>query len=97
VLRVRRGNNNNQTRAYGTFAFHAWIHDSIAADKTYDEFAREVLTAIGDETRNPPTVWSKDLKSPEQFVDDAAQLFLGVRMACAQCHHHPYEKWSQDD
>src|SRR5439155_19749867 len=32
-----------------------------------------------------------------QFVDDAAQLFLGVRMACAQCHHHPYEKWSQDD
>src|SRR5262249_47422457 len=36
-------------------------------------------------------------QQPQQFVDDAAQLFLGMRMACAQCHHHPYEKWSQDD
>jgi len=98
VLRVKRGNNNqNMSRAYGTFAFHSWIRESIAADKPYDEFAREILAAIGDETRNPPTVWYKDLKSPEQFVDDTAQLFLGVRMACAQCHHHPYEKWSQDD
>ena len=35
--------------------------------------------------------------TPEQFVDDTAQVFLGLRMACAQCHHHPYEKWSQDD
>jgi hypothetical protein len=34
---------------------------------------------------------------PEQFVDDTAQVFLGLRLACAQCHHHPYEKWSQDD
>jgi hypothetical protein len=42
-------------------------------------------------------VWYRDLQKPEQFVDDTAQLFLGVRMACAQCHHHPYEKWSQDD
>jgi hypothetical protein len=42
-------------------------------------------------------MWYRDLQKPEQFVDDTAQLFLGVRMACAQCHHHPYEKWSQDD
>jgi hypothetical protein len=97
VLRVKRGNNNNLGRAYGTFAFHSWIRESIAADKPYDEFAREILAAVGDETKSPPTVWYKDLRSAEQFVDDTAQLFLGVRMACAQCHHHPYEKWSQDD
>jgi hypothetical protein len=95
ILRVKRG--NQQGRAFGTFAFHNWIRESIAADKPYDEFAREILAAIGDETKAPPTVWYKDLQKPEQFVDDAAQLFLGVRMACAQCHHHPYEKWSQDD
>ena len=46
---------------------------------------------------SPPTVWYKELQKPEQFVDDTAQVFLGLRMACAQCHHHPYEKWSQDD
>src|SRR5205807_871333 len=37
------------------------------------------------------------LTQPQEFVDDAAQVFLGQRLACAQCHHHPYEKWSQDD
>jgi Protein of unknown function (DUF1553)/Protein of unknown function (DUF1549) len=97
VLRVRRGNIQNQNRAFGTFAFHNWIRESIAADKPYDQFAREILAAIGDESKAPPTVWYRDLQKPEQFVDDACQLFLGVRVACAQCHHHPYEKWSQDD
>src|SRR4029077_6556607 len=97
VLRVKRGNNQNQTRAFGTFAFHNWIRESIASDKPYDQFAREILAAIGDEAKSPPTMWYRDLQKPEQFVDDACQLFLGVRMACAQCHHHPYEKWGQDD
>jgi Protein of unknown function (DUF1553)/Protein of unknown function (DUF1549)/Bacterial Ig-like domain (group 2) len=97
VLRVKRGNNQNQNRAFGTFAFHNWIRESIANDKPYDQFAREILAAIGDESKAPPTVWFRDLQKAEQFVDDACQLFLGVRVACAQCHHHPYEKWSQDD
>ncbi|MBM4067828.1 MAG: DUF1553 domain-containing protein [Planctomycetes bacterium] len=95
VLRVKRG--NQQGRAFGTFAFHSWIREAIAQDRPYDEFARDILAALGDETKNPATVWYKDLRDPQQFVDDTAQLFLGVRMACAQCHHHPYEKWSQDD
>jgi hypothetical protein len=95
VLRVRRAKNPN--RAFGTFAFHGWIRESIAKDKPYDQFVREILAATGDEIKSPPTVWYKDLRTPDQFVDDAAQVFLGVRMACANCHHHPYEKWSQDD
>jgi hypothetical protein len=95
VLKVRRA--KNPARAFGTFAFHTWIRESIAADKPYDEFAREILTAIGDESKVPPTVWYKDILTPEQFVDDVSQVFLGTRIACAQCHHHPYEKWSQDD
>jgi hypothetical protein len=95
ILRVKRG--NQAGRAYGTFAFHGWIQDAIAADKPYDEFARDILGAVGDESKCPPTVWYKDLQRPDQFVDDTAQVFLGLRLACAQCHHHPYEKWSQDD
>ena len=83
--------------AQGTFAFHNWIRESIARDKPYDQFVREIIGASGDELKSPPTMWFRDLQKPEQFVDDVCQLFLGVRMACAQCHHHPYEKWSQDD
>jgi hypothetical protein len=95
VLRVKR--RGQPDRAKGTFAFHAWIRDAVAADMPYDEFARSILAAVGDEVNNPPTVWYKELQTPEQFVDDTAQVFLGLRLACANCHHHPYEKWGQDD
>jgi hypothetical protein len=95
VLRVKR--RGEQNRAQGTFAFHGWIRDAVAADMPYSEFVRNILGASGDEIKNPPTVWFKELEKAEQFVDDVAQVFLGQRLACAQCHHHPYEKWSQDD
>jgi hypothetical protein len=96
ILRVKRGN-NQQGRAYGTFTFHAWIRDALSTDLRYDDFAREILGAVGDETKCPPVVWYKDLRTPDQFVDNTAQVFLGLRLACAQCHHHPYERYSQDD
>jgi hypothetical protein len=95
ILHVKRRQQNNA--AQGTFAFHAWIREAMASDKPYDEFAREILTATGDESKHAPTVWYKELQQPNQFVDDTAQVFLGLRLACAQCHHHPYEKWGQDD
>lgn len=95
LLKVTRKNQPN--RASGTFAFHDWIRDAVAADVPYDRFVREILTATGDETKSPATVWYREIATPEQFADDASQLFLGQRMACANCHHHPYEKWSQDD
>jgi hypothetical protein len=98
ILRVKRGKDGNSAqRAEGTFAFHDWIREAVANDRPYNEFVRDILGATGDETKNPPTVWYKDLQQPEQFVDDTAQVFLGLRIACANCHHHPYEKWSQDD
>jgi Protein of unknown function (DUF1553)/Protein of unknown function (DUF1549) len=95
ILRVKR--RGQPDRARGTFEFHDWIREAVAHDLPYDEFARSILTASGDETMSPPTVWYKELLEPNQFVDDTAQVFLGLRLACAQCHHHPYEKWSQDD
>ena len=95
ILRVKR--RGQPDRMYGTFSFHHWIRQAIVQDKPYDAFVRDILAANGDETSHPPAVWYKELQAPEQFVDDTAQVFLGLRMACAQCHHHPYEKWSQDD
>jgi hypothetical protein len=95
ILRVKR--RGQPQRAHGTFAFHDWIRQAIAADKPYDRFVREIVAASGDELSHPPTIWYRELQTFEQFVDDTAQVFLGLRLACAQCHHHPYEKWSQDD
>jgi hypothetical protein len=95
ILRVKR--RQEPGRAAGTFAFHEWIREQIARDVPYSDFVRGVLTANGDERKNPPTVWYKEIEKVESFVDDVSQVFLGQRLACANCHHHPYEKWSQDD
>jgi hypothetical protein len=95
VLRVRRRGQGE--RAAGTFAFHEWIRAAVQADMPYSEFVKAILTATGDEARNPTTVWYKEMEKTENYVDDVAQVFLGQRLACANCHHHPYEKWGQDD
>ena len=79
------------------FAFHAWVRDSLLSNKHYDQFVRELLAATGTVIGNPPVAWYKRVKDPKQQIEDVAQLFLGVRMQCAQCHHHPFERWSQDD
>ena len=79
------------------FAFHAWMRDSLLANVPYDELVRQVLGATGTIVSNPPVAWYKRVKEPNQQLEDVAQLFLGVRMNCAQCHHHPFERWSQND
>jgi len=79
------------------FAFHSWVRDSLLANKPYDQFVREILAATGTIVENPPVAWYKRVKQPTAQLEDVAQLFLGVRMQCAQCHHHPFERWSQHD
>lgn len=79
------------------FAFHAWVRDSMLANTPYDQFVRQLLAATGTVIGNPPVAWYKRVKEPKEQLEDVAQLFLGVRMQCAQCHHHPFERWSQED
>ena len=81
----------------GTYAFFNWIRDSLMENKPYDQFVREILTAAGDVTSSPPVTWYREVAQTNEQVEDTAQLFLGLRIQCARCHHHPFEKWSQDD
>lgn len=81
----------------GTYAFYNWIRDSLYENKPYDQFVREVLTASGEIASNPPVTWFREVAQTNEQVEDTAQLFLGLRIQCARCHHHPFEKWSQDD
>lgn len=94
VLKNRR---DDAADLAANFAFHAWVRDSLLANKPYDQFVRELLAATGTVLSNPPVAWYKRVKEPKEQIEDVAQLFLGVRMQCAQCHHHPFERWSQDD
>ena len=94
ILRNRRANAGYQ---FGNFAFHDWLRSSFHQNKPYDELVRELLTATGAVESNPPVAWFREVNNTEARVEDAAQLFLGQRMQCARCHHHPFEKWSQRD
>ena len=79
------------------FAFHSWVRDGMLANKPYDEMVKQILAATGTIVENPAVAWYKRVKEPNEQLEDVAQLFLGVRMQCAQCHHHPFERWSQHD
>jgi hypothetical protein len=92
-----RNQRTQPTFARGSYLFYSWIRDSIADNKPYDQFVREVVSASGDLDQNPPVAWYRQVKEMKQQMEDVAQLFLGTRMQCAQCHHHPFEKWSQQD
>ena len=92
-----RNQRTQPTYARGSYLFFSWIRDSIADNKPYDHFVREVVAASGDLDQHPPVAWYRQVKDMKQQMEDVAQLFLGTRMQCAQCHHHPFEKWSQQD
>lgn len=94
MLKNRRDDASDIT---SNFAFYSWVRDGLLANKPYDQMVRELLAATGTVIANPPVAWYKRVKEPKQQLEDVAQLFLGVRMQCAQCHHHPFERWSQDD
>jgi hypothetical protein len=94
LLKNRRDDASDIT---SNFAFHAWVRDSLLANISYDQIVRELLAATGTVISNPSVAWYKRVKDPKQQLEDVAQLFLGVRLQCAQCHHHPFERWSQDD
>jgi hypothetical protein len=79
------------------YAYYRWIRESLAADKPLDRFAREVLTAEGPLEQNGPANFYKVMKKPGEAASTLSQIFLGVRLACAECHHHPFDRWSQTD
>jgi hypothetical protein len=97
ILRVRGKGYSTSKQRPGTALFTGWIRDSLATNKPYDQFVAEILTATGSQRENPPTVWYRQVRTTVDYVESVAQAFLGVRIQCAQCHHHPFERWSQSD
>jgi hypothetical protein len=75
----------------------AWLRDAFRNNKPYDQFVRELVTAQGSTWRNGATVIFRDRPETVELGASVSQLFLGVRLECAKCHHHPFEVWSQDD
>ncbi len=75
----------------------AWLRDSFRQNKPYNQMVRELLTASGSSHDYGPVAFCRDKREPIDASSFVSQIFLGVRMDCARCHHHPSEKWTQED
>jgi hypothetical protein len=96
ILRNAAKQGGSEPAAY---AFQDWLRSMIARNRPYDEFVRGILTATGEWQDAPTINWLWQMRDDplHQPTADTAQVFLGLRLQCARCHHHPYERWGQDD
>jgi len=94
---LRNKRRGQKDRIPGTITFHRWIRNAIAQGMPYDRFVRQILTATGNVSVSPPVQWYAEVRYLDRYVDDTAQVFLGLRIGCARCHHHPFENFTQTD
>lgn len=80
-----------------TYNLDQWLRKSFRDNKPYDQFVREIITANGSTFTNGAAVFYRNRRLPDELTTMVSQLFLGVRLDCAKCHHHPFEVWGQDD
>src|SRR6266581_5369367 len=81
----------------GVQNFDHWIRQSIAQNKPLDRFVRELITAHGSTYSSPAANFYRPNRDPATRAKAAAQVFLGTRLQCAECHNHPFDRWTQDD
>ncbi len=81
----------------GVQVFYQWIRQAVAEDRPLNEFARELIAGRGSTYSHPAANFYRALREPDARAEAVGQVFLGVRLQCAHCHNHPYDRWTQDD
>jgi hypothetical protein len=103
-LDVLRSNRLN-IQIKGSHAYRQWLRSHIDRNTPWDEVVAELITASGSTFANPPANYFRGpydngapvVQSPQNLAESTAQLFFGIRLQCAKCHNHPFERWTQDD
>ena len=72
------------------------IRDTFRRNLPYDQFVRAIVTARCSTFEQGPATIFRDRREPEEIAPMVSQLFLGIRLECAKCHHHPFESWGQE-
>jgi hypothetical protein len=89
--------NRKAIRPKGVYVFQHWLREHLERNTPLDVVVRELLTADGSTYANPPANFYRIARDPQNLAETTAQLFFGIRMQCAKCHNHPFERWTQDD
>jgi hypothetical protein len=79
----------------GVWAFRNWIRQSLTADKPYDQFVSDLITASGHSLETPASNYYRIAREPGIVMENMTQVFLGIRFNCNKCHDHPFERWTQ--
>jgi hypothetical protein len=93
LLRV----NSEKLGAQGMLAFNLWLREAFRANMPVNRMVDELVTAQGSIYSNGPANFFRIASSPDDLAETTAQVFMGVRLQCAKCHHHPFESYGQDD
>jgi hypothetical protein len=94
ILQIRSG---GEVSPKATILYHQWLDRRIAANEPVDRMVRDLLTATGGTFDNPPTNYFQLERNTLKLAENVAQAFLGMRIQCAQCHNHPFDRWTMDD
>jgi hypothetical protein len=98
LLQIRSGLNNNQPPFYkNALLYYNWLADRIGKNQPLNEIVVDILSATGGTVSNPPVNYFQMERDPLKVVENIAQVFMGMRIQCAQCHNHPFDRWTMDD
>ncbi len=95
ILQIRSINNIVDKK--GALLYHQWLDRRIASNQPVDQMVRDLVTASGGTFENPPTNYYQAERNTLKLTENVAQAFLGMRIQCAQCHNHPFDRWTMDD
>jgi len=90
-------NNRKTVQVKGAHVYQDWLRERISRNVPFNQLVRELLTASGSSFANPAANYYRVSADPTNLAEATAQLFFGIRMQCAKCHNHPFERWTQDD
>jgi hypothetical protein len=94
LLQIR---STNTVSYKSTLLYFNWLQDRIAANVPMDEMVRELLSSRGGTFSNPATNFYQVETDTLKLTENVAQVFMGMRIQCAQCHNHPFDRWTMDD
>lgn len=98
LMQIRTFNNGAQQVSYkAALNYYQWLRERIAANVPLNQLVRELLSAEGGTFANPATNYFQIEENVLKLTENVAQVFMGTRIQCAQCHDHPFDRWTMGD
>jgi hypothetical protein len=92
-----RSNINGQANYKAMFLYYNWLVEKLSKNTPMDAMVQELLGANGGTFKNPATNFYQNTTDTLALTENVAQVFMGMRIQCAQCHNHPFDRWTQND